>query len=137
MPAQGHQDIHGSTTLLSPTSIYTFPTSTTEASVLTRRVIGKRIRARRQHLGLSQEALAAVAGVSRETIRRLEAGRITSNLETFGKVADGLRISASALLAERASDELTDLMLRLPGRERQNMIVMLRALSDHLADTGR
>jgi transcriptional regulator with XRE-family HTH domain len=105
--------------------------------VLTRRAIGKRIRARRHHLSLSQEALAAIAGVSRETIRRLEAGRITPNLATLGKVADGLRVSASALLAERQSDELTELVLGLPGHEQQNMVVMLRALSDHLAAAGR
>jgi transcriptional regulator with XRE-family HTH domain len=88
-------------------------------------------------LSLSQEALAAIAGVSRETIRRLEAGRITPNLVTLGKVADGLRVSASALLAERQSDELTELVLGLPGHEQQNMVVMLRALSDHLAAAGR
>jgi transcriptional regulator with XRE-family HTH domain len=105
--------------------------------VLTRRALGKRLRTRRHDLSLSQEALAALAGVSRETIRRLERGTITPNLVTLGKIADGLQLSPSALLAERSSDELTDLVLRLPSRERDNMVVMLRALSDHLAAAGR
>ena len=100
--------------------------------MLTRRTIGKRIRERRHALHLSQEALAANAGVSPETIRRLEAGQISPNLATFGKAADGLQVSASALLAEQTSDELTELVLRLPSHDQQNIVVMLRALADHL-----
>jgi transcriptional regulator with XRE-family HTH domain len=88
-------------------------------------------------LDLSQEALAEIAGVSRETIRRVEQGIITPNLVTFGKIADGLGVSASALLAERVSDELTELVLGLPSGEQENMVVMLRALADHLAAAGR
>jgi transcriptional regulator with XRE-family HTH domain len=100
--------------------------------MLTRRRIGQRIRDRRHTLNLSQEALAEAAGVSRETVRRLERGRISPNLATFGKIADGLQTSAASLLAENPSEELTNLVLRLPGREQKNMVVMLRALADHL-----
>ena len=105
--------------------------------MLSRREISRRVLARRHRLDLSQEALAEAAGVSRETIRRLEQGSISPNLLTFGKVADGLRMSAAALLAEKMSDELTELVLGLPDHEQENMVVMLRALADHLAAAGR
>lgn len=101
------------------------------------RILAKNLHARRRQAGLSQEELAEMAGVSRETIHRLEHGEINPHVETVGKLADALQLSVSALLAERASDELTELVLRLPSREQENMVVMLRALSDHLGDGGR
>lgn len=101
--------------------------------MLTRRTLGQRVRARREHLGLSQEALAAAAGVSRDSISRLERGRISPNLVTFGKIAETLNTSASALLAEQHSAELTELVYRLPDHDQHNVVVMLRALADHLS----
>ena len=101
--------------------------------MLTRRLIGQRVRTRRLALGLSQEALAAVAGVSPESIRRLERGKTSPNLTTFGKIAEGLQSSVSLVLAEHKSTELTELVLRLPGSTQENMVVMLRALADHLS----
>lgn len=35
------------------------------------------------------------------------------------------------------SDELTELVLGLPDNEQENMVVMLRAIADHLAATDR
>ncbi len=138
MPAQG-QGQHASTTIRSrcPFSISSSRSTRREVSVLTRQTIGERVLARRHSLDLSQEALAEVAGVSRETIRRVEQGSITPNLITFGKIADGLRVSPAALLAEKVSDELTELVLGLPDAEQENMVVMIRALADHLAAAGR
>lgn len=101
--------------------------------MLTRREIAQRVVARRHDLSLSQEALAELAEVSRETIRRLEQGGVSPNLATFGRIADALGMSAALLLAERTSDELSELVLTLPEREQENVVVMLRALSQHLA----
>ena len=58
--------------------------------MLNAKEIGKRVLGRRHALGLSQEALAAVARVSHETVRRVERGAINPNLITFGKIAEGL-----------------------------------------------
>ena len=101
--------------------------------MLNSKEIGKRVLQRRHGLGLSQEALAAVARVSHETVRRLERGSINPNIITFGKIAEGLQTTVPALLAEKVSDEVLELVVGLPEPEQEIVVVMLRALSDHVA----
>lgn len=101
--------------------------------MLSAKEIGKRLLGRRNALGFSQEALAAVARVSPETVRRLERGLINPNLVTFGKIAEGLQTTVPALLAEKVSEEVIELVVGLPEHEQRLMVVMLRALSDHVA----
>jgi len=101
--------------------------------MLTPRQLGKRVLDRRHNLGLTQDALAAAAGVSTETIRRFELGTINPNIATFLKIAAGLQASGASLLAERVSDEVTELVLGLPLHEQEIAFVMLRALSDYAA----
>jgi len=101
--------------------------------MLNSKEIGKRVLQRRHALGLSQEALAAVARVSHETVRRLERGSINPNIITFGKIAEGLQTTVPALLAEKVSDEVLELVVGLPEPEQEIVVVMLRALSDHVA----
>ena len=100
--------------------------------MLTAKQIARRLLKRRHAGGLTQEALAAAAGVSTETIGRLERGVIQPNLFTFCKVAEALQTSPSALLAEKRSDEMVEIALGLPEPELQIATVMLRALSDHV-----
>lgn len=69
---------------------------------------------RRNHLGLSQEALATAADVSPETIRRLERGDTQPNLFTFCKVAEALGSTASVMLAETQDQEATGLLTMPP-----------------------
>lgn len=104
--------------------------------MLNAKEIGKRLLSRRHALGLSQEALAAVARVSHETVRRLEHGAINPNLVTFGKIAEGLQTTVPVLLAEKVSEEVIELVVGLPEHEQEIVVVMLRALSDHVA-SGR
>ncbi|PRQ02028.1 helix-turn-helix domain-containing protein [Enhygromyxa salina] len=103
--------------------------------MLTIRQISRRLVDRRRTLGMTQEALADAAGLSPETIRRLERGRRQSNLFTFCKVAEALQTTPSVLLAEKFSEETVELVLGLPDAEQEIATVMLRALSDHV--TGR
>jgi transcriptional regulator with XRE-family HTH domain len=59
---------------------------------------GDRIRARRQALGLSQEALALRAGINRTYIASLEAGRRNPSLELISKLARALETDAGKLV---------------------------------------
>jgi transcriptional regulator with XRE-family HTH domain len=99
---------------------------------LTAKQISMRLLDRRHKLGLTQEALAAAAGLATETIRRLERGVIQPNLFTFCRVAEALKTTPSVLLAEKSSDEMIELVLGLPECEQELATVMLRALSDHV-----
>lgn len=106
------------------------------AAVLSAKKISKRLAKRRRSLGLSQEDVAAAAGLSTETIGRLERGLVQPNLFTFCKVAEALQTTPSVLLAEKRSDEMVQIALGLPDAELEIATVMLRALSDHVMTRG-
>ena len=65
-------------------------------------VVAANIRFERLLQGISQESLARRADLSRETIRRIEAGRLeegySMTLLTLGAIAEGLGLEASELL---------------------------------------
>lgn len=105
--------------------------------MLTRKQVSMRLLARRQQLGLTQEAVAAAAELSTETVRRLERGVIKSSLFTFCRVAEALRTTPSVLLAETFSDEVADLVQQLPDGEQELAVVILRAMSDHVSTRPR
>jgi len=84
-----------------------------EELMLTAAEISLRLRRRRNSLGLTQDAVAAAADLSTETIGRLERGTIHPNLLTFCKVAQALQTTASALLAENRSEEMVEIALGL------------------------
>ena len=100
--------------------------------MLSREELGERISERRRCKGLTQEALADRAGVSPETIGRLEQAAGSPSLETVYLVAEALGTTGSALIAEHLSDEVSALFQGLPDREQQTVCVMLRALLTHV-----
>ena len=59
---------------------------------------GARIRARRQELGLSQEAAAVQCGVHWTFLGQVERGRRDLRLSNILKLAEGLQIRASKLV---------------------------------------
>ena len=59
---------------------------------------GDRVRARRQDLKLSQEALALHAHIHRSYIASLEAGRRNPSLDLISRLAAALRIDAAELV---------------------------------------
>ena len=61
---------------------------------------GARIRARRQELGLSQEAAAVECGVHWTFLGQVERGQRDLRLSNILKLADGLKIPASVLVDE-------------------------------------
>jgi transcriptional regulator with XRE-family HTH domain len=63
------------------------------------RVLGARIRARREELALGQEAMALEAGLHRTYITSLERGQRNPSLETLCKVASAIQIDVGSLVA--------------------------------------
>ena len=62
--------------------------------------LGRVIRRRREALDISQEQLAALAGIHRTYVSSIELGKVRLGLEIAEKVADGLGFPLSELLAE-------------------------------------
>jgi transcriptional regulator with XRE-family HTH domain len=62
-----------------------------------RRAVGDRIRVRRLHQNMTQETLAAVSGLDRSTIQRMEAGQ-EMKLSHLLVVAHALRVHVVDLL---------------------------------------
>jgi transcriptional regulator with XRE-family HTH domain len=60
--------------------------------------LGDRVRELRAGAGLSQGGLAAAAGLSRNTIYRIEADRAPADFQTVVKVAAALGVDAAALM---------------------------------------
>jgi transcriptional regulator with XRE-family HTH domain len=100
--------------------------------------LAKRMKERRQVLGLSQEALADRSGLSSNFIARIEIGDKTPSLSTLVKLADALGMSVTDLLADEIStaDDLADyvshLLSNLDEDNRQFAMGQLRALVEHL-----
>ena len=59
---------------------------------------GARVRAARERLGLSQEALAHNAGIERSYVAQIEAGRRNPALENICKLAKALGVDAADLV---------------------------------------
>jgi transcriptional regulator with XRE-family HTH domain len=64
------------------------------------RAFGLAVRARRERLGISQEALAALAGLHRTYVGSVERGERNVTLKNVSALARALKTKASQLLAE-------------------------------------
>lgn len=60
--------------------------------------LGERIRSRRIKLCLSQEALAEKAGISANTVSRIEGGQMAMGIGTFVKLVQAMEADANDLL---------------------------------------
>lgn len=60
--------------------------------------LGERIRERRMELRLSQEALAEKAGISANTVSRIEGGQMSMTIGIFIKLVHALDTDANKLL---------------------------------------
>lgn len=62
------------------------------------KTIGKKVKKRRNFLGLTQEELAEKVGISRAYMGFIEQGRNVPTLETLEKVAKALKVKVSELV---------------------------------------
>ena len=98
------------------------------------KVVGERIRKRRNHIGLTQEELAERCGLHHTYIGQLERGEKNATLESIEKVVCGLEISFEALfehLSPNTSGGLSvatqcyELVDALPLKDQQAVLDMI------------
>lgn len=98
--------------------------------ILSSKDIGEKIRLLRKHAGMSQERLAEMVGVSFQQIQKYENGSTMLNTEKLQKVANALKVPASAFFEEDTYEKppLTD-------REKK-LIKAFRSLEDEDIQEG-
>lgn len=100
--------------------------------------LGNRIRIRRQEVRLSQEALAEKAGISPNTISRIEGGQTAMSVEIFRKLVRILDVDANTLLDESGGmygrnhtlSEMCQRVRRLNEAEQKIVLQTMEALMD-------
>ena len=99
--------------------------------------LGSRIRERRLSAGLSQEALAEKAGISPNTVSRIEGGLTEMYVETFWKLAQALGADAGSLLCREEKPDSGDrhiknILNHMEKREQEIVAQTVSALADAL-----
>jgi len=77
--------------------------------------LGNRVRERRREIHLSQEALAEKAGISPNTVSRIEGGQMAMSVGIFQRIVKVLGMDANLLLGHTAAEAGE-------GREMQEML---------------
>lgn len=105
--------------------------------------LGNRIRERRQEVHLSQETLAEQAGISSNTVSRIECGQSAMSVEIFQKMVRILGMDANRLLGgvdlpEMETDSLYTMLCRIEklnqGEQEivvQTLITLIDGLEKH------
>ncbi|MHB0913359.1 MAG: helix-turn-helix domain-containing protein [Armatimonadota bacterium] len=70
------------------------------------RILAENIKRRRKELGLSQEKLAEIVGLSTNHIARIETGTRTPSLGILDRIAEALGTTVSELTAEQGAEPL-------------------------------
>jgi transcriptional regulator with XRE-family HTH domain len=95
----------------------TSPTPTIPAADVERIDIGPRVRALRDHMGLSLRELAERCGVSATTLSQVERGETSPTLQVAARIATGLDLRLSQLLR---LDESGSVTVVRPGDRRRS-----------------
>ena len=74
--------------------------------------LGERIRKRRQEMKLSQESFAEKAGISVNTVSRIEGGQTAMSVEIFRKMIEILETDANILMGKEGDDAEKESSLR-------------------------
>ena len=99
--------------------------------------LGERIRQKRKDSHLSQETFAEKAGISVNTVSRIEGGQAAMSVEIFAKLVEVLDTDADELLGRRAKEKENDpvettaaRIRRLKPKEQKIVIQTMKALMD-------
>ena len=119
-----------------------------EGAVLGSRVVsqelmetGERIRKRRQELHWSQEYFAEKAGISVNTVIRIEGGQSATSIEVFEKIAEALKTDVNTLLGKTAAvppeeKQLYHMACRIRRLDKNGQEIVMRTM-DVLIDEIR
>lgn len=93
--------------------------------------LGSRIRERRLSAGLSQEALAEKAGISPNTVSRIEGGLTEMYVKTFRKLAHALGADAGDLLCkkEQSDRHIKSILRRISHMEKREQEIVAQTVS--------
>ncbi|WP_106392535.1 helix-turn-helix domain-containing protein [Enhygromyxa salina] len=96
---------------------------------------GKRLRELREGQQLSQERIAKLAGLSADTISRIELGRISPTLDTMVKIGRALGLPVLGLIRDDFDrpDELAALIRELPARDQNLAFALVGAMRVQVA----
>ena len=119
-----------------------------EGAVLGSRVVsqglmetGERIRKRRQELHWSQEYFAEKAGISVNTVIRIEGGQSATSIEVFEEIAEALKTDVNTLLGKTAAvppeeKQLYHMACRIRRLDKNGQEIVMRTM-DVLIDEIR
>lgn len=74
-------------------------------AIINSRVIGEKIKFRRQDIGMSQERLAELLGVTYQQVQRYESGKNRLNVESIQFVAQALSVPVAFFFSSVSSRE--------------------------------
>ena len=100
--------------------------------------LGEHIRERRVNLRLSQEALAEKAGISANTVSRIEGGQMAMGIKTFIKLVQAMEADANDLLGiipgqeTRPHRDIARHIRRLGMTEQEIVMRTVETLADSL-----
>ena len=101
--------------------------------------LGERIRKRRQEMKLSQESFAEKAGISVNTVSRIEGGQTAMSVEIFRKMIEILEIDANILLGKEEGDtekqkQFEEVFYRIQKMEWKEQKIIMQTI-DSLIDS--
>lgn len=101
--------------------------------------LAERVRERRKALGLTQEQLAELAGLSTNFLARMEMSGRTPSLATLTRIADALEVRVSDLLTEdhigewqAEATEIAEALDSLSSPDSALAVELIRSVIDHL-----
>ena len=98
--------------------------------------LGERVRQKRKDCHLSQETLAEKAGISVNTVSRIEGGQAAMSIEIFAKLVEVLDADANELLGKKPEGDrspahkMVSRVLNLQPKEQKVVIQTISALMD-------
>ena len=101
--------------------------------------LGERIRKRRQKMKLSQESFAEKAGISVNTVSRIEGGQTAMSVEIFRKMFEILETDANILMGKERDDaekrkQFEEVFYRIQKMEWKEQKIIMQTI-DSLIDS--
>ena len=97
--------------------------------------LGNRIRDRRNEISMSQEKVAEQAGISANTVSRIEGGQSAMSIEIFIKMVQILGVDANELLGVNSQTEGDGQCRKMAGNGKPDRIYVRTV--DKAGDSGR